>query len=206
MFPAVQWRQLTRQSLPSSIPNFLFNLIFVFLFNLIFLKRNATDSGHKNDCQPQSPPQKHHVQGRCHACIVQSWNHWNPNISMAPPWLLTDQQSPSLQLSSCVWVHVGERETERERTCSFQDQLEIDHPSQVHIYQDAIENLMPITSWEQCQSCLSCVQNMYTGICHFSEHQQPSKPANNRIIPTTFIHNNLHVVQPEELEKYNPRI
>jgi hypothetical protein len=46
---------------------------------------------------------------------------------------------------------------------------------------------------------------MYTGICHFSEHQQLSKPANNRIIPTMVIHNNLHVVQPEELEKYTAR-
>lgn len=104
-------------------------------------------------------------------------------------------------VSVCVRVHACQRET-----CSSQNQLGIGHHSRVPIYQDANENLIPITSWEQCQSCLACVQNVYTGICHFPVLQQLSKPAkqNNRILPMRFIHRMIcTLVQPEEPKNYN---
>ncbi len=90
----------------------------------------------------------------------------------------------------CVCARTTARMLKKRKTCSSRHQLEIGHPFRVHIYQDASENLNPITSWEQYQSCLTCVQNVYTGICRFPEHQQLSKPAkqNKRIMPMRFIH------------------
>lgn len=127
-------------------------------------------------------------------------------ISRAPHW--SDQQSKGPQLSLavfwklliylyracvCVCVRTAALMLKKRKTCSSRHQLEIGHPFRVHIYQDASENLNPITSWEQCQSCLTCVQNVYTGIYRFLEHQQLSKPAkqNKRTMPMRFIHNNL---------------